>query len=270
MKTIPVCLIVASLLVPAVATAQAPAGPPPPPPDRGDDADRPPQRPPREGWRAADKDGDGFISRVEFDAMPRPRKLPDDKRERLFGRLDKDADGKLSRDELGRMHRPHDGPPPPMRRLWELDVDKSGGVSFEEFKQGPFFKKLPDERQAAIFRRLDSDGDGMITPKDKPPPPPHKEGPHPRRPDGMGKPKRPPLDPLRMIRQLDEDGDGALSFEEFRAGPAVSKLGEDEQEDRFEAMDRNKDRKLTLEDFPPPPPHDGPPHDGPPPDMQDE
>ena len=66
-----------------------------------------------------------------------------------------------------------------------------------------------------------------------------------------------------MIHQLDKDGDGALSFEEFRAGPAVSQLGEDEQEDRFENMDKNGDQKLTPQDFPPP--HARPDEGNPPP-----
>jgi hypothetical protein len=43
-------------------------------------------------------------------------------------------------------------------------------------------------------------------------------------------------------------------------------LTEDEQEDRFEAMDKNHDQKLTPDDFPPPPPQGGPkPPEGPPP-----
>lgn len=55
-------------------------------------------------------------------------------------------------------------------------------------------------------------------------------------------------------RAGDKDRDGALTFEEFRVGPRHKDLGEDEQENRFEAMDRNHDKKLTAEDFPPPPP----------------
>jgi len=52
---------------------------------------------------------------------------------------------------------------------------------------------------------------------------------------------------------LDENKDGAISFEEFRKSERMAKLTEDEQEDRFEALDRNHDMKLTLEDFSPPP-----------------
>jgi Ca2+-binding EF-hand superfamily protein len=101
--------------------------------------------------------------------MPRIANLPVEKRAEIFSRLDKDNDGSLSRKELGRFGRPHDDHP--MKRLWELDADKSGGISFDEFKSGQIFQKLPAEKQARIFKRLDTDGDGFITPKDRPEPP---------------------------------------------------------------------------------------------------
>lgn len=270
MKTIPVSLILAGVLVPMAALAQPP-GPPEGAPPRDGGGKRGPQRPFAEAWKLADQDDDGTISREEFGRIPRIQNLPDEKRDGLFKRLDKDADGKLSRQELGRMGKPHDAKGPPTRRLWELDVDKSGGVSLDEFKKGPLFQKLTPEKQQAVFRRLDTNGDGTITPKDKPEPPFRRDGgpPHPKRPDG-GKPDGPRMEPRQIIRQLDKNDDGALTFEEFRAGPAVRNLSEDEQENRFEAMDKNHDQKLTAEDFPPPPPQGGPPPpDGPPPPPMD-
>jgi Ca2+-binding EF-hand superfamily protein len=57
-----------------------------------------------------------------------------------------------------------------------------------------------------------------------------------------------------MIRQLDGNGDGSVSFEEFRKAPPVRELGEDEQERRFMALDRNKDHKLGPEDLKDPEP----------------
>jgi hypothetical protein len=157
-----------------------------------------------------------------------------------------------------------------MQKFWELDQDKSGGISLQEFKAGRVFKKLPPERQDELFQRLDTDQDGLITPKDKPEPPFKRDGGDPRqkRPDG-GKPDGKGMDSRQIIRQLDKNADGALSFDEFRAGPGMKDLSEDDQEDRFEAMDKNHDMKITAEDFPPPPPppnHRGGPDcpDGPP------
>ncbi len=239
------------MLLPAVCLAQ-PGEPPmgPPMEEKGDKDAR--QRAMMEAWKNADKDHDGLISKEEFDAMPRILNLPAEKRDGIFSRLDKNSDGKLSTDELGRIGKPRDGQP--MKRLWELDADKSGGISFEEFKAGEVFKKIPPERQEKVFKRLDTDGDGMITPKDKPEPPfKHGEGRDGKRPVHPGDDDG-PKKPDGINRKLDTNGDGALSFEEFRAGNAVKDLTEDEQEDRFELLDRNGDLKISPEDFPPPPP----------------
>lgn len=215
-----------------------------------------PDRPFVETWKAADTDNDGFISKDEFARMPRIQNLPEEKRGNLFARLDKDNDGKLSREELIHFAKPRDGEHEPhFKRLWELDSDKSGGISLDEFKAGQLFMKLSPEKQQAVFGRLDTDGDGVITPKDRPEPPF-------KRPDGKQRPNRPEGEPPgresgpeQINRKLDVNGDGSLSFDEFRAGPAVNNLTEDEQEDRFELLDRNGDLKISPEDFPPPPPN---------------
>jgi Ca2+-binding EF-hand superfamily protein len=60
--------------------------------------------------------------------------------------------------------------------------------------------------------------------------------------------------PESISARLDLNGDGALSFEEFRVGPEVKDLSEDEQEERFELLDRNGDLKISPQDSPPPPP----------------
>lgn len=214
-----------------------------------------PARPFLEAWKAADADNDGSISKAEFARMPRILNLPEEKRGQLFDRLDKDDNGKLGREELVHFGKPRDGSPDqPLKRLWELDSDKSGGISIDEFKAGHLFMKLPPDKQQAVFGRLDTDGDGVITPKDRPEPPF-------KRPDGKQRPNRPdgPLPeneggPGQINRKLDVNGDGSLSFGEFRVGPAVKNLTEDEQEDRFERLDRNGDQKISPEDFPPPPP----------------
>lgn len=242
MKTIPVSLLLAGMILPAAHAAK------PADSQRGEK----PGRPFQEAWQRADTNKDGVISRAEFDAMPRISKLPEEKRTEIFARLDKDKDGSLSRDELGKFGRSRDGDP--MKRLWELDADKSGGISFEEFKSGQLFKKLPADKQEKIFKRLDTDGDGFITPKDRPEPPPfkHRKGQHKKRPGA-------PPAPGGMDMKLDSDGDGALSFAEFRKSPAVRDLTEDEQEDRFEKLDRNGDHKLTPDEIHPLPKREAPP-----------
>lgn len=235
-----------------------------------------PHRPMADLWRVADSNQDGFISEDEFKTMPRVQNLPEEKRSNLFRRLDKNGDSKISREEIMHMGRPQDAKGQPPQRLWELDADRSGGISFEEFKSGRLFQKMPAERQSEVFRRLDTDGDGQITSRDKPQPPRMRDGAKPgdmrpgegrERPPGFrpggkpgppqgGKPdyKRGPgktdAEPRQLIRQFDTDGNGSLSFEEFRKSPAIADLGEDDQEERFNALDKNGDLKISPEDLP--------------------
>ena len=78
-----------------------------------------------------------------------------------------------------------------MQRLWELDPDKSGGVSFEEFKAGRIFKKLPPEAAGRIVSNgWTPNQDGVISPKDKPEPPFKRDGGEPA-PETPGWPASP-------------------------------------------------------------------------------
>lgn len=249
MKTIPVSPILAGILLCANANGQ-PGG------DGGrQDGRRGGPHPMMQAWKAADADGDGFLTMAEFSRLPRVASLPDDKKEHLFKRLDKNGDGRIERRELGAAFR--NKGKRPMPRLWELDTDKSGGVSYEEFSAGGPFAKLSEERRKKVFERLDTNGDGIISPADRPERPHGREGMGPgKRKDGEEPaPKR--WNPRGMFKALDADGDGAVSFGEFRKGPMVRDLDEDEQEDRFMALDRNGDGKLTPDDFRKPQPPSG-------------
>lgn len=209
------------------------------------------------GWRQADADNDGKLTRSEFDTLSRIQKLPEEKRARIFNRLDKDQDGILSGEELRMlMQGPQGAGRAAMMRFRELDTDKSGGVSLAELKAGELFRKLPPEKQEILFRRLDTDGDGEITPRDKPSG--RRDGPDRNRKEGRpdkesGEEKamdeRPARELSRMLKELDDNRDGSISFEEFRKSPRIRDLGEDAQEDRFEALDKNNDKKLDEADF---------------------
>ncbi|HEY8991172.1 MAG TPA: EF-hand domain-containing protein [Luteolibacter sp.] len=257
MKTISVSLALAGALAATAVALPGPqdSTPPPPPEGRGEKPDGPPWNDPEreaEFWKKFDTDHNGAISREEFFALPRIAKLPEERRVRIFERLDKDHDGSLSKEEIQEMRRGPGGMRRGMPPLERLDTDHSGGVSLEEFKAAPFVQKLPVERQEEMFHRLDTDGDGQITPKDRPP-----------HPEGEG--ERRPWDGSRLFKRLDADGDGGVSFEEFQKAPFIARLSEDEQEKRFQELDRNGDKKLTEDEMPKPPrpPQPPPKEDGP-------
>lgn len=142
----------------------------------------PPHGPPagRNGFKEfvkiADKDGDGAVSREEFGALKRLSNLPEAKRDEIFSRLDKNGDGFIRRDEL-RMPPHGKRARPPMLGLKALDKDGDGAVSYEEFLQSEFVKRLPEDRRARFFKRLDRNGDGKISAKD------HRPQRRPERPD---------------------------------------------------------------------------------------
>jgi Ca2+-binding EF-hand superfamily protein len=239
MKTIFKILILSSIL-PVYAEEAAPANPP----DAGKDKDheRPPmdrQGPPGGGgffdparWKKADTNGDGLISLEEFKSLERIAKLPEDKQAAIFKRFDKNGDGSISMDEIREAMK---GPAERiMPQLEKVDVNKDGKISFEEFIAIPFVAKLPEERQHKMFERMDRNKDGFLTKEDRPP---REEHPGP-----------PPLPEL--IKCGDTNGDGALSFEEFRAIPPFKDMGEDMQEKIFQHLDTNGDKKLDAADKP--------------------
>lgn len=115
-------------------------------------------------WKKLDTDADGFLTRPEFDQLPRLQRVDDAKRQRLFTRLDQNKDGKLGRRELAKLILRKPNP----QRLMLLDTDRSGGVSFQELQAGDAFKKLPPAKQQEVFNRLDRNGDGVISPLDRP------------------------------------------------------------------------------------------------------
>jgi Ca2+-binding EF-hand superfamily protein len=260
MKTIPVSLLAVGFLLPVIVCAQEESNRPGKEPRGGSPGS---ERGFGKGWKQADTNSDGKVTLEEFNALPRIQKLDEERRKRIFSRLDKNGDQVLSVDELAVIERPPHDRKEAMLRFRELDTDQSGGVSLEELKAGNLFKKLPPEKQEALFARLDTDKDGQITVKDRPerrPP-----GGADRKPDREDRPERGP-NPRRMLRDFDKDGNGSVSFEEFRNAPPHASLSEDEQEDRFEALDKNGDKKLDETDFPPPPP-DKRPGEGRPPKV---
>lgn len=122
-----------------------------------------------------DKNKDGVISAEEFFASPRMARMDQEQRDKLFARIDLDGDGKVTPEEIRKMRQ--ESHERKMREFRELDTDENGGLSFEELSKGKFFSQLPEEKRRQIFDRMDTNGDGEITPEDRPQGPrPHPEG----------------------------------------------------------------------------------------------
>lgn len=111
--------------------------------------------------------------------------------------------------------------------LRDADTDGNQQISLEEFKAG-LTKHAED-----LFKRLDRNGDGSLTPEDRPAGGP--EGP-------MGRPMGPGGPLMEKIREADKDGDGKVTFEEISASmPQVT-------QEQFKQFDRNGDGVLSAQD----------------------
>ncbi|MDX2308445.1 MAG: EF-hand domain-containing protein [Hyphomicrobium sp.] len=122
-----------------------------------------------------DRDADGYVTRVEYDAGPSKsedtakdnggleryrfrREAGPERRAAMFQHLDRNGDGKLERVEYDAV-RKEDADYQSRRAMHIFDRDRDGKVTLEEFTSD----------QRARFTRLDLDGDGRITAPDLPP-----------------------------------------------------------------------------------------------------
>ena len=237
MKTTPLSILFIGILLSPSTPADTPS--------------RKPQEAPgqqfRNAWKTADINGDNALSLDEFSTLPRLKAIPEDKRSKLFQRLDKNTDNLLGFEEMRTMRARIPDGQYRHKRLWQLDTDKSGNITWQEFTAGEMFQKLPPEKQRQLFDRLDTNTDGVICPKDRPQHPAtdlSENRPRWKQPAGNPPPDRPMLFP-----KLDANQDGFLDFNEFSQSPGIKRLGEDEQENAFNKLDSNKDLKITPDEM---------------------
>lgn len=167
-----------------------------------------------------DSDGDGLISRYEFDQQSAER----------FARLDTNSDGYLSQEELRAARRGMGGPMGPrgpgrsggLERAFDTaDADGDGRISAAEAEA------LGPAGSGDRFAMLDTDSDGYITRDEL------------RNLPGAIRERR-----GELFAQADTDGDGALSLAEIQAvRPGITA-------EQFSRMDANGDGLLSPDERP--------------------
>lgn len=165
----------------------------------------------RHGVFQSDSNSDGVLTRAEFNAG----------REAQFARLDADHNGQLTREEMradrGEHRRGQRGGHRggPGAGMSGADANNDGNITRDEFLARP----------AAMFARLDTNSDGVISASERPQRPERAGDDGPRRERG----DRP---------NPDTDGNGTFSSAEFTAMGAAM----------FDRLDANNDGRVTQEE----------------------
>jgi len=113
-----------------------------------------------------DSDGDGVVTRSEYDAASAER----------FGRLDVNGDGVLTREELrgGFARGRHEFGERRAERMAAVDTDGDGAWSLAEMQA------VRPELTQEQFNALDANGDGLVTADERPGRGPMQPGTRPR------------------------------------------------------------------------------------------
>lgn len=115
--------------------------------------------------KKADKDGDGKISKEEFESMA-PQGGPGPGAADLFGKIDTNGDGLIDESEsttaIGQMHHDrHHGSADPLKIFQDADTDGDGKISKADFQAA-----LPQGTDSAtankVFDSMDTNQDGVV------------------------------------------------------------------------------------------------------------
>ena len=130
-------------------------------------------------------------------------------------------------------------------RLRAMDINQDRRITREEFfNSSPHGgRAIPQERKEQLFKMLDGNEDGVITPDDRP-----KAGPLNKQ--RGEKENRRPLDPAKMedrFQRLDANMDGEVTKEEFLA-ERKAHITAEQAEKIFARLDANSDGVINSLD----------------------
>ncbi len=117
----------------------------------------------------------------------------------------------------------------------KADTNGDGAISLDEFRAMDRIANLPADKQEAIFKRLDINADGQL---------------HTEELRRMMPPPDARMQSWLHLKELDKDGSGGVSFEEFQAAPMVAKLPPEARQSLFRRLDVDGDGEIRPNDHP--------------------
>jgi len=114
----------------------------------------------------ADKSGD--LSLDELLTFKPFSRVKEKRQYRVFNRVDKDQSQTVTLAEIERVRTEMNKRRKSHRLLFRLDTDGDRIITTEEFESSDFIQKLPEKKKAALFRKLDRNGDGVLDAADAP------------------------------------------------------------------------------------------------------
>lgn len=115
-------------------------------------------------FNALDADKNKGLDFFEFSKSPHMAKFNEDDRTRMFKSLDRNKDQRIQLDEISghpghKLRRPHGE-----IDLKTYDANQSGGLDYEEYSNLPWREGFPDEIRIKIFKKMDLNNDGEVSP----------------------------------------------------------------------------------------------------------
>lgn len=182
---------------------------------------------PKQIIRMLDLNGDQRLSLEEFALGERAKQLTPESVAALHNKLDYNQDSFINIAELRRANRSQR----PSKGLYvrgllnQIDENKDGSISREEFDRHPRLTQFPLARRDAIYARLDLNKDGILSPLD-----------------------------FREIREkgtetyferMDVNNDGVLSHTEFQRTEQAQRIIIPALAERWKFLDWNEDGRLS-------------------------
>jgi Ca2+-binding EF-hand superfamily protein len=205
-----------------------------------------------EGWKAADVNGDGFLTKEEFEQHCASVGVNKKQADLLFDEIDTNKDGKISQDEyknafgvnMEELKRR-------MREKWgsidegfeAFDANGDGQITEEEFVAACKKLGIPKERAQLLHAEMDLNGDGVVTPDE------WRKAMGLSRKDVMEKLSNTFGSPAEALKELDADGDGKITKDEFRAAMEKKGLSPEEIDEMFKKLDADGDGIISPEEW---------------------